>query len=286
MVRENYSCDDLIRGTPGGIAIEVTFHTDGDDYNYDCSPSSTFSLITECADMVGFLDMYHDEPLDGTNFFIPTEAIERVRAGESADDVLTDEEKETVFDMYLAYLAWGVLESERTPHSVAYSYGEVIGQEKVVFVLPKFGRYFDWEADQWAVTSLDQSRHADFQEALAAMSASDTLKALFAQVPRFEDRVYFSKVLNVLGIRIEVGANTLYGWYEGDDLDTKAAALTERLIKEHKEDFPDLYESEEDEDDEYDDEYDEDEYADEDEASEEVDASKVDAVSESTEVKS
>ncbi len=181
----------------------------------------------------------------------------------------------------------GVLESERTPHSVAYSYGEVIGQEKVVFVLPKFGRYFDWEADKWAVTSLAQWLHADFQEALAAMSASDTLKALFAQVPRFEDRVYFSKVLNVLGIRIEVGDDTLYGWYEGDDLDTKAAALTERLIEEHKEEFPEEYESEEDDyDDEYDDEYDEDEYADEDAVNDEVDASKVDAVSESTKVKS
>ena len=108
VIRENYSCEDLIRGTPGGIAIEVTFHTDGDDYDYDSSPSSTFSLITECADMVGFLDMYHDEPLDGTKFFIPTEAIERVRAGESADDVLTDGEKETVFAMYFAYLSWGV----------------------------------------------------------------------------------------------------------------------------------------------------------------------------------
>lgn len=280
VVRENYSCDDLIRGTPGGIAIKVTFHTDGDD-DYGCSPSSTFSLVTEVADMVAFLDMYHDEPLDGTNFFIPTEAIERVRAGESADDVLTDEEKETVFDMYLAYLSWGILESEWTPHSVAYSYEEVIGQEKVVFVLPKFDRYFDWEMDKWRVTSLAQSLYADFQEALAAMSASDTLKALFAQVPRFEDRVYFGKVLNVLGIRIEVGADTLYGWYEGDDLDTKAAALTERLIKEHKENFPDLYESEEDEDDEYDDEY-----VDEDEVNDEVDDERDDAAHDSSPRKS
>lgn len=156
----------------------------------------------------------------------------------------------------------------------------MIGKEKVVFVLPKFDRYFDWEADQWAVTTLHQSRHADFQEALAAMSASDTLKALFAQVPRFEDRVYFGKVLNVLGIRIEVGADTLYGWYEGDDLDTKAAALTERLIKEHKENFPDLYESEEDEDDEYDDEY-----VDEDEVNDEVDDEQDDAVNDSSRTK-
>ena len=277
VVRENYSCDDLIRGTPGGIAIEVTFHTDEGDV-YGCSPSSTFSLVTEIPDTVEFFDMYNGDRIDGSYFFIPPEAIERVRAGESADDVLTDDEKETLIEMFLAYLDWGVLESEHYACSVEFSYGQVIGKEKVVFVLPEFDRYFDWEADKWSVTFLAQSLHVDFQEALAAMSASDTLKALFAQVPRFEDRVYFSKVLNVLGIHIEVGADTLYGWYEGDDLDTKAAALTERLIKEHKEDFPDLCESEEDE---YDDEY-----ADEDKVNDEVDDEQDDAANDSSRTKS
>ncbi|MDY3116316.1 MAG: hypothetical protein SOR95_10165 [Sutterella sp.] len=66
-----------------------------------------------------------------------------------------------------------------------------------------------------------------------------------------------------------------------DDLDIKAAALTERLIKAHKEDFPDLYESEEDEDDEYDDEY-----VDEDEVNDEVDDEQDDAANDSSRTKS
>ena len=64
-------------------------------------------------------------------------------------------------------------------------------------------------------------------------------------------------------------------------MDSKAATLTERLIKEHKEDFPDLYESEEDEDDEYDDEY-----VDEDKVNDEVDDEQDDAANDSSPTKS
>ena len=182
--------------------------------------------------------------------------------------------------MYLEYLAWGLLESDRTKHSVAFSYGQVIGQEKVVFVLPKFFRYFDWASDGEGLTWFKQDWSADFLE---TMELCDTLKALFAQVQHFSDPFLFGKVLNVLGIRVEVGEDTLYGWYEGDDLETKAVALTERLIAEHKEEFPEEYESE---DDDYVDEYDEDDYADEDEVSEEVDAQEGNSFNEYSEVKS
>lgn len=279
MVHENYSRDELICEHLT-IDIWVTFRPDRTGYDTKQSPSDTITIRTEMADTADFFYVYNGHDVNGWYFFIPHEAVSRIKAGESADDVLTKEEKAELDEMYLEYLAWGLLESDSTNHSVAFSYGQVMGQEKVVFVLPKFFRYFDWESDGEGLTWFKQDWSADFLE---TMELCDTLKALFAQVQHFSDPFLFGKVLNVLGIRVEVGEDTLYGWYEGDDLETKAVALTELLIAEHKEEFPEGYESE---DDDYDEEYDEDDYADEDEVSEEVDAQAGNSVSEYSEVKS
>ena len=239
----------------------------------------SLSILTYTDTDVHLYNALGDYKLD-----LPKEAIERVQAGESSEAVLTPEQRETLYNFFASCLLYEIFEADNEERPVSFSYGEVVDQEKVVFVLHKFNEHFEWYPDGRNLADFYTEESTGLSE---DCEASDALNALFAQVERYDRISLFGKVLNVLGIRIEVGDDTLYGWYEGDDLDSKAAALTERLIEEHKEEFPEEFPEEyESEDDEYDDEYDEDEYADEDEENDEVDDEQDDAANDSSPRKS
>lgn len=230
-LRENYTCTELINSEYG---LTVGFDVMDD-----------MGGITEvCAELP---DEWFDrtnwgEEVDGVvPFYIDEELVERIRAGEEAEKVLS---KEDIDDIYLSAatsLEYDYIFGDKESIEVDYPPKCTKLGDTLLFTIPDADSYFDLHYDYDHCKSIIEEEdcdHIDIQgETEFETLARDifNIRKLYLKLKQ-EPNLSFIKICDNLGVIFELAYSdskgfTLYGWCKADQIEKVLATANKQIEK-------------------------------------------------------